>query len=135
MNQINIIGNLTRDPEIKTTAAGTRVCNFTVAVNRRSQNGHPEADYFQVIAWQGLAECCAQYLRKGKKCRVTGKAWAAAYVDRAGKPRGVIEIAAQEVEFLTPRGSQGCEDVPEGMTIQTANSGFVEVEDGEAPFG
>ena len=57
MNKLTIIGNLTKDPELRTTQDGTSVCNFTVAVNRRKSNGQqPEADFFRVSAWRGLGE-------------------------------------------------------------------------------
>lgn len=69
MNKLIIIGNLTRDPELRTTQDGTAVCNFTVAVNRKVRtDGHPEADYFRVTAWRTLGENCAKYLSKGKRC-------------------------------------------------------------------
>ena len=73
MNKLIIIGNLTRDPELRTTQDGTAVCNFTVAVNRKARtDGHPEADYFRVTAWRTLGESCAKYLTKGKKVCVIG---------------------------------------------------------------
>ena len=63
MNKLTIIGNLTRDPELRTTSAGVNVCDFTVAVNRRNrnrdaQNGQPEADFFRVSAWRERGELC-----------------------------------------------------------------------------
>ena len=76
MNKLTIIGNLTRDPELRTTASGVNVCSFTVAVNRRNrrddQNGQPEADFFRVTAWRQLADICSKYLAKGRKVCVVG---------------------------------------------------------------
>ena len=77
MNKLTIIGNLTRDPELRTTATGVNVCSFTVAVNRRNrrddQNGQPEADFFRVTAWRQLADICSKYLAKGRKVCVSGQ--------------------------------------------------------------
>ena len=71
MNKLTIIGNLTRDPELRTTSTGVNVCSFTVAVNRRQRSqgaeGQPEADFFRVSAWRQLGEICQKYLAKGRK--------------------------------------------------------------------
>ena len=72
MNKLTIIGNLTRDPELRSLSSGIPVCTFTVAVNRRNrsqnaENGQPEADFFRVSAWRQLGENCARYLSKGRK--------------------------------------------------------------------
>ena len=78
MNKLTIIGNLTRDPQLRTTQTGVNVCDFTVAVNRRQsaqqrQNGQqPEADFFRVTAWRELGENCSKYLAKGRKVAVVG---------------------------------------------------------------
>ena len=74
MNKIFVIGNLTRDPETRTTPGGVNVCSFTVACNRRqaNQQGVREADFFQVTAWRQLGDTCARYLSKGRKVAVTG---------------------------------------------------------------
>ena len=74
MNRCVIIGNLTRDPELKTTTSGRSVCTFTVAVNRRftNQNGEREADFIPVVVWGKQAENCAKYLLKGSSCAVSG---------------------------------------------------------------
>ena len=70
MNKVFIVGNLTRDPELRSTRDGISVCSFTVAVNRRVRNaeaGQPEADFFRVTAWRALGENCSKYLSKGRK--------------------------------------------------------------------
>ena len=76
MNQLTIIGNLTRDPEMRQTADGKTVCTFTLAVNRR---GRDAADFFRVSAWNQLGETCYQYLAKGRKAAVTGMVSASAW--------------------------------------------------------
>lgn len=107
MNKSVIIGNLTRDPELRTTQDGMPVCNFTVAVNRRARaSGQPEADYFRVTAWRTLGENCAKYLSKGRKVCVTGPVAARAYTGSDGIVRATLELTADEVEFLSARTGQ-----------------------------
>ena len=133
MNKIFLIGNLTRDPEMRQTDSGIPVCNFTLAVNKRSQSDHPEAEYFRVTAWRGLAEICSKYLAKGRKAAVTGTVCASAYIAQDGHPRASMEVTADDVEFLSPRKDGGI--VPEGMTLHTANQGYVQVDEELPDFG
>lgn len=111
MNKSIIIGNLTRDPELRATQDGTHVCNFTVAVNRRTRaGGQQEADYFRVTAWRTLGENCAKYLAKGRKVCVTGPVSARAYTGSDGMVRATLELTADEVEFLSARSGQSTSD-------------------------
>ena len=109
MNKLTIIGNLTRDPELRTTTSGINVCSFTVAVNRkqtqqqRQQGQQPEADFFRVTAWRERGEICAKYLQKGKKVCVIGPVSVSTYQANDGTTRAQLEILADEVEFLSPR--------------------------------
>ena len=75
MNKVFLIGNLTRDPEMRSTQSGVPVCNFSIAVNRRfrnAQTGQQETDFLNIVAWRQLAELCGRYLTKGRKVAVTG---------------------------------------------------------------
>lgn len=98
MNKIILVGNLTKDPETRTTPNGKTVCNFDLAVNDRQGN----ATYFRISAWEKQGENCQRYLSKGKKVMVTGPVSARAYTDRTGKANVSIEVTANEVEFLSP---------------------------------
>ena len=100
MNQLNIIGGLTRDPESRTTQSGKQVCTFTVGVNRR--NDREKSDYFRVNAWGELGNNCARYLSKGKRVRVTGSVSLSTYTAQDGTTRANLEVLAQDVEFLSP---------------------------------
>lgn len=74
MNKVFLIGNLTRDPEMRSTQSGVSVCNFSIAVNRRfrnAQTGQQETDFLNIVAWRQLAELCGRYLTKGSKVAVT----------------------------------------------------------------
>ena len=109
MNKLIIIGNLTRNPKLSATPGGKAVCSFTVAVNRRGTNDHPQAEYFRVTAWEPLAERCAQYLAKGKKVCCVGPVSARAYATNQGELRASLDMQAREVEFLTPRADAASE--------------------------
>ena len=137
MNLMIITGNLTADPETRTTATGKFVSTFTVAVNR---NGIDGADYFRVSAWGKLGELCKQYLAKGRKVSVTGSIRAGAYVNSEGKPIGTLELMADEVEFLSPKDQETRYQHEERAAIQQEqpsmvrnNAGFVQVNE-ELPF-
>jgi len=105
MNKAILVGNLTKDPELKTTAGGISVCNFTLAVQRRFANaeGNREADFLPIIVWRAQAENCAKYLKKGSKAGVIGSIATRNYDDKDGNKRYVTEIVADEVEFLSAR--------------------------------
>ena len=130
MNKLTIIGNLTRDPELRTTATGLSVCSFTVAVNRKRAAGqNPETDYFSVSSWRERGETCAKYLSKGKKVCVIGPVSVRTYQTQNGETRAQMEVTADDVEFLTPRGEQAA---PAPAVDQ--QTGFEKVETDELPF-
>ena len=106
MNKLTIIGNLTKAPEQRSTAQGIPVTTFTVAVNRRrQQEGQPDADFFRVTTWRGLAESCGKYLDKGRKVCVIGSVSVNTYTGSDGKTRASMEVTAEDVEFLSPKDS------------------------------
>ena len=139
MNKLIIIGNLTRDPELRTTSTGVQVCSFTVAVNRRrsSQDGQPEADFFRVTAWRQLGELCAKYLSKGRKVSVVGSVSVSTYTGNDGQTRASLEVTADDIEFLTPRSEAG-ESVPQysapAPRASAPQGGYVQVDEEELPF-
>lgn len=104
MQRITIIGNLVADPETRTTSSGTTVCSFTIAVNRRFANsdGERQTDFFRINAWRQLGDVCAKHLAKGRKVAVVGELQARLYDAKNGEKRMSLDVAADEVEFLTP---------------------------------
>lgn len=143
MNKVFIVGNLTRDPEMRTTNSGIAVCSFTVAVNKRmsADAKHPEADYFRVTAWRGLGENCNKFLAKGRKVAVTGSVSVSTYQAKDGTTKATLEVVADDVEFLSPKGEASeSTDAPEQQSkkIELPPSdvnGFVQVDDDdELPF-
>ena len=106
MNNLTIIGNIVRNPEVRTTKTGKTVCNFWVAVNskRKDQNGDSITDFFLVSAWNSLGENCGRYLAKGRKVAVSGTVSCRAYQTQAGEIRSEMDVLADVVEFLSPLG-------------------------------
>lgn len=137
MQKLIIIGNLTKDPESRTTASGKYVTNFTVAVNRRQkdENGNNVADFFKIAAWGELGKSCQQYLSKGRKVAVVGQVSVSTYQAQDGSTRANLDVLAQEVEFLTPFGHGGAEhSAPAQAPASDTNGGFAAVEADELPF-
>ncbi len=141
MNKLTIIGNLTRDPELRTVSSGISVCDFTVAVTRRrgGQNGQPETDFFRVSAWRALGENCAKYLAKGRKVCVVGAVSCRTYQANDGTTRASLEVTADDVEFLSSRMDDqnagayaAASSAAPAPTVQ--NNGFTAVESDELPF-
>ena len=127
MNKLIIIGNLTKDPEKRETSGGIPFCNFTVAVNKRrsgQEQGQQEADFFRVTAWRQLGDNCAKFLSKGRKVCVTGPVSVSTFKGNDGTTRANMEIMADDVEFLTPKG-----DATEGKKDE-----YVDVTESELPF-
>ena len=109
MNKVFLIGNLTRDPELTETTSGVSLCRFSIAVNRNygGADGERKTDFFNVVAWRGLGETVARYAKKGNKVAVSGSIELRNYEDGQGVKRTGVDIVAQDVEFLTAKGSQG----------------------------
>lgn len=138
MNTLHIIGNLTKDPVIRTTQSGKTVCSFTVAVNRRQrdQNGQAIADFFQVSAWNQLGQNCQQYLAKGRKVAVSGSVSVRTYQGNDGKTYAQMDVMANDVEFLTPKSEVMTQMAQEAVSPTPAQQqSFQEVDvDDELPF-
>lgn len=132
MNRLDIIGNVTGNPELKTTPSGHTLCSFGVAVNER-RGGRDETTFFRVSAWNKLAELCQTYLQKGKKVRVTGPVSARGYSKSDGTVGVSIEINANDVEFLSPRDSEAQHQHEERRAIRNEMTP-VEMDDAELPF-
>ena len=131
LNQINVMGRLTRDPELRTTTTGINVCTFTVAANRRRKvEGQPDADFFRITVWRQLGENCAKYLAKGRKVCVTGPVSVSTYQGNDGVTRASLEITADDVEFLSAKNENNESQAPE----VDQQSGYQVVPDDGLPF-
>ena len=151
MNKVYLIGNLTRDPEMRSTSTGIPVCNFSIAVNRRKRaDGQQETDFFNIVAWRQLAELCSRYLAKGRKVAVSGSIQTRTYEAQDGRKRSAFDIVADEVEFLSSaqagassgeyHAPSAAPAAPRAMQAPAynapADAGFtqVQVDDDELPF-
>ena len=107
MNTVNLIGRLTKEPELKYTPAGKAVVSFTLAVSRpfKNQNGENEADFIMIQAWGKTAENSANFLRKGSQAAVVGRIQTRNYDNQQGQRVYVTEIVADSVQFLDPKGN------------------------------
>lgn len=115
MNKVILIGNLTKDIELQTTNSGVSVGKFTLAIGRRfaNANGDRETDFINIVVWRELAENCAKYLGKGRKCAVVGELQTRSYDAQDGTKRYVTEVNASEVEFLGGKQSEdGANNAP-----------------------
>ena len=115
MNKVFLIGNLTRDPEIRETPSGVPMCRFAIAVQRpySSQDGERQTDFFECTAWRGLAETIARFTKKGNKVAVVGSVQIRNYEDNQGAKRTAVDIIVQDCEFLSPRDNEGFDEAPE----------------------
>jgi single-strand DNA-binding protein len=109
-NQVILMGNLTRDPELRSTNTGQSVCNFSLALNRSykdaSGNWQDATDYIDVIAWGPLGERVQQYVTKGRPVLVTGRLQNRTW-EQDGQKRNKVEVVANDVTFLGGRGEGG----------------------------
>jgi single-strand DNA-binding protein len=101
-----LIGNLTKDPELRSTTTGISVCSFSIGVSRRFQNqeGERETDFFNIVVWRKQGETAAKYLRKGSQVAIAGQIQIRNYEAKDGTKRYVTEIHAEEVQFLSKSG-------------------------------
>jgi single-strand DNA-binding protein len=120
INQVTLVGRLTKDPELKETTEGTPVAQVTLAVSRhfRNHNGEIEADFIQCTLWRKAAENTAQYCRKGSVVGVTGRMQTRHYDNKDGKRIYVTEVVADDIRFLSAKAqnvaAEQKEEVPFG---------------------
>ena len=127
LNKAQIIGNLTRDPELKTTNSGQSVCNFGVATNRRWKDSSGEmkedAEFHNVVCWGKLAEIAAQYITKGRKVFIEGRLQTRNWEDEAGIKHYRTEIVANDLIILSPKGESDGEGSAAPATKKEAPAG------------
>ncbi len=113
LNQVTLMGNLTRDPELRQTPNGQNVTSFSLALNRAYKNASGEwqeaTDYIDCVCWGPLAERVSQYLSKGRRCLVQGRLQSRSW-EQEGQKRSKVEVLANDVTFLDSRGAGGNDD-------------------------
>lgn len=135
MNKVFLIGNLTREPELSSTASGVALCRLGIAVNRNYTNseGNRETDFFNITTWRGLAERCGKYLHKGSKIAIVGNLQMRSY-EVNGEKRTTIDIIAEDVEFLSPKSSGDGEALTASGEGQDKVVKLEPVDDSDLPF-
>jgi single-strand DNA-binding protein len=110
MNSINIIGNLTADPELKYTASGTELCSFSIAHNKVYKKDGEKVEqvyFFNCEAWSGIAKTITEYFKKGHKIGITGELKQDRWETESGEKRQTVKIVVRGIDFLTPKNSTG----------------------------
>lgn len=128
INQVILMGRLTRDPEMRSTTTGKSIASFSLAVDRQSQDD--QADFFDITAWEKLGELANQYLSKGRRCLVQGRLRQDSWDDKeTGKKRSRIEVVATDITFLDgPNGDGGGNGAP-ASSSQPSKSKDVVIDD------
>lgn len=115
LNQVTLMGNLTRDPELRQTPTGQNVTSFSLALNRAYKDSGGEwkevTDYVDIVCWGTLAERVAQYMSKGRRCLVQGRLQSRSW-EQDGNKRSKVEVLANDVTFLDSRGGGDDEGGP-----------------------
>lgn len=120
MNTVNLIGNLTRDPELRATNNGTSVCRFTLAVNDRRQDPKSgewvdDTSFIPIVVWGKQADNCDKYLRKGSTCGVFGRIKTGSYTNKDGQKVYTTDVVAKSVDFVGKKEEPAKDDVPPGF--------------------
>ena len=129
-NKVILMGRLARDVDARQTPSGKTVARFTLAVDRRqgkNTQGQQTADFFNIVAWERLADFCSNYLQKGTKILLEGQLQSRSYEAQDGSKRYVTEVVARDIEFAESKGSQS-------NTQQIGQIQGTEVEDFTIPF-
>jgi single-strand DNA-binding protein len=113
LNRIFLIGNLGKDPVMNYTPSGTAVTKFTLAVNRITRGNkeggerQEETEWFNIVAWERLAETCNNYLHKGSKVFIEGRMQSHKYTDKSGVERTAWDVIANDMRMLDAKGTTG----------------------------
>src|SRR6476619_7065160 len=143
INRVVLVGNLTRDPELRHTPSGMAVCSLRIALNTRRKDTTTgpwteKPNYFDITVWGNQGESCAQYLSKGRPVAVDGRLEWREWDAQDGTKRQAVEIIADSVQFLGSRGDgEGGgqpQFVPAGAAAQTENADFAAGADDDIPF-
>lgn len=128
MNKVILVGNLTRDVELRETQTGKNVATFSIAVNRPFSD---QTDYFNITVWDKQGENCAKFLKKGSKVGIVGYLYNRSYEANDGTKRTITEFNATEVEFLTPKQADNEESV---VSVKRERPQLEVIDDNHLPF-
>jgi single-strand DNA-binding protein len=121
-NRITLVGNLTRDPEIRYIESGKAVTKFALAVNRRTKQGD-ETMFIDIVAWDRLGEICNQYLKKGMSALVEGRLAIRNYETKEGEKRKAVEVVASDMQMLDSKSRSANGDFGGGSSYSAPSAG------------
>ncbi len=127
INQIILVGRLTRDPELSYTSNQTPICKFSIANNRSSNNGQEDVSFFNIVTWNKLATNCSNYLKKGSQTIIEGRLKQNRYQDKSGQNKSQVEIVANNIQFLGSR-SEGKTNTSTSTSTSTSNKDDIQFE-------
>jgi single-strand DNA-binding protein len=130
-NKVILLGNLTRDPEVRYTPNGSAVASFAIAVNRKYKQGDEtkeEVSYIDIVVWGKQAESCGQYINKGDSVLIEGRLQQRRWETEDGQKRNKVEVVAERVNFMPKRSKPG----QSGASPEPQAEG--PVDEGEIPF-
>lgn len=133
MNKAILVGRLTKDPELKTTASGVSVCSFTIAINRRFRNaeGNYDADFINCVAWRQQADFLSKFFSKGRMVGVIGSIQTRNY-ERDGQRVYITEVVADEISFVDSKSQS--DSAPQSAPAPSANTNSFGADDGFIPM-
>lgn len=144
LNVVVLMGRLTADPELRTTANGISVTSFSIAVERsyQNQNGERQTDFINVVAWRGTADFITRYFRKGSMIAVTGSLQQRSYTDKEGNKRTAYDVVVDTASFCGSKAETGSvarqpEQAAQAPAFSNADTGDFEeisVGDDDLPF-
>lgn len=135
MNKVILVGRFARDPELRTTNTGKSVATFSLAVDRRyKQEGQPEADFFNIVAWGKQAETICQYLGKGRQIALTGRLQSRSYEAQDGTKRYVTEVVLEEFDFIGNKSDTASQNSPVKADGDLDEDFHLMADDEEVPF-
>ena len=131
LNKVFLMGNLTRDPELRYVPSGAAVANFTIAVNRpykdTSGEKKEEVSFIRVVVWGKIAEICGEYLTKGRPVLVEGRLKSRTWEAQDGQKRSALDVVATSVQFIGPKGSSSGQS-REAQSTASKNSGVESID-------
>ena len=135
INSVTLVGNVCKTPEIYTTQGGIKRANFNLAVQRKFANsqGVREADFIPIVVWRQAAESCEKYVYKGMKIGVEGYIQTRQYDTQDGQKRNVMEVIAENIEFLSPKPTDTLSDAQK-PSVKVKPEELVEDNDSDLPF-
>lgn len=138
LNVVALMGRLVADPQLRQTTTGKNVASFRIAVDRgrKDANGHNQADFFDIVAWDKSAEFICRYFQKGSMIAVEGRLQSRNYQDKSGNNRNAVEVVVNNVSFAGNKESQSQNVANRAVSAPVvANNEYEPIEDdGDLPF-